>query len=317
VAKTIWQKSLEETFSQLTGFSPPQKRYKIGALLITLTNPFWVTVKEGYLDAAKEFGVQIDVLTAPTEGDLAAQLATLESMVAKDYDAIVVHTITAHNLIPGIVKATKRGIPVIDPDGRVDRKAVEEAGGKVIQAHTLDFYEQGKMGAQFIVEQLKPEGGKVAIIEGLPGAPQSEARRDGAKDVFEAEPTIDLVAVQAGDWDRTKALDIATNIIQAHPDIRGFYCANDVMALAVAEAVAAAKKEGQVIIVGTDFIADAKEAIKDGRIHASVAFSPYMYGQLGARMAIMAIEGKPIPEGVHAINVLVSKDNVAEMEDWK
>ncbi|MBC7264845.1 MAG: substrate-binding domain-containing protein, partial [Chloroflexi bacterium] len=110
---------------------------------------------------------------------------------------------------------------------------------------------------------------------------------------------------------------IATNIIQAHPDIRGFYCANDDMALAVAEAVAAAGKQGQIIIVGTDFIEDAKQAIKEGRMQASVAFSPYMYGQLGVRMAVMVAEGKPIPEGVHTLNVLVTKDNVAQMEDWK
>ncbi len=298
------------------GVEKPEEDLKVGALLITLANPYWVTVQEGWTDTANELGIEVDIQTGPSEDDITGQLNTCESMVAAGYDAIVVNTITEQNLVPCIIKGSKAGIPMIDPDGRIDIQAVEEGGGKLYQGSTLDYYEQGMLGAQYIVDKLGADGGKVAIIEGLIGSPQGEARRDGAKDTFEAAPSIEVVSVQAGDWDRLKALDATTNILQANPDLAGIYCANDVMALAAYEAIAAAGKEGQVLIVGTDFIEEAKDAIKDGRMAASVAFSPYMEGMISAYFAVMAINDMDIGS-THIISVLVSAENVAEMEDWK
>lgn len=315
---TLWAKTIDDIDTSLAaqGVQKPKEGLKVGALLITLANPYWVTVKEGWEDTAEELGIDVDIQTGPSEDDITGQLNTCESMVAAGYDAIVVNTITEQNLVPCIIKGSKAGIAMIDPDGRIDIKAVEEGGGKLYQGSTLDYYEQGMLGAKYIIEKLGDKGGKVAVIEGMIGSPQGEDRRDGAKETFEAAKNIEVVAVQAGDWDRRKALDATTNILQANPDLAGIYCANDVMALAAYEAVAAAGKEGQVLIVGTDFIEEAKEAIKDGRMAASVAFSPYMEGMISANFAVMAANGMDISK-THIISVLVSADNVAEMEDWK
>jgi D-allose transport system substrate-binding protein len=143
------------------------------------------------------------------------------------------------------------------------------------------------------------------------------ARRDGAMSVFENAPNIELVTSQAGDWDRTVALNAATNIIQANPDIRGFYCANDVMALAVVEAAISAGIKDQVIVVGTDFIEDAKVSIRDGMLDGSVAFSPYVWGELSVQMGVMKAQGKEVPETIPVVQVLVSEENVNNLEDWK
>ncbi len=318
VEETLFTKTIADIRKSLAeaGVEKPEEELKVGALLITLSNPYWVTVQEGWLETAEELGIEVDIQTGPSEDDIAGQLNTCESMVAAGYDAIVVNTITAQNLVPCIIKGSQAGIPMIDPDGRIDIQAVEEGGGTLYQGSTLDYYEQGMLGAEYIVEQLGDEGGEVAIIEGLVGSPQGEARREGAKDTFEAAENVEIVSIQAGDWDRMKALNATTNILQANPDLAGLYCANDVMALAAYEAIAEAGKEDQVIIVGTDFIEEAKEAIKDGRMAASVAFSPYMEGMISAYFAVMATQDMDISE-THIISVLVSEENIDEMEDWK
>jgi ABC-type sugar transport system substrate-binding protein len=125
------------------------------------------------------------------------------------------------------------------------------------------------------------------------------------------------VTSQAGDWDRTISLNAATNIIQANPDIRGFYCANDVMALAVVEAALAANKKDQIVVVGTDFIEDAKISIEEGMLDASIAFSPYVWGELSVQMGVMMAEGKTLPTEIPIVQVVVTKDNVQQMEDWQ
>ncbi|MFH1984313.1 MAG: substrate-binding domain-containing protein [Pseudomonadota bacterium] len=108
-----WQKVRSEAFSKLGDIPHAGKPLRIGAIIITEANPFWVTVKEGYIAAANDLGVQMDVQAAPQENSIAAQLDIMENMVAKHYDAIAAHSITRHNLIPGLVKAAQQGIPTI------------------------------------------------------------------------------------------------------------------------------------------------------------------------------------------------------------
>lgn len=315
---TVFEAMREESLAGMVGFTAPEdKEMRIGVLMITMANPFWVTFADGVQAMADELGITVDIQAAPTEGDIASQLATCESMVSAEYDALVLYAITENNLIPCITKATKAGIPVIEPNIISDIDAVHADGGEATQVETLDFFNQGELGAQYIVDQLGAEGGKVAIIEGLAAAPQSMARRDGAKSVFENAENITLVTSQAGDWDRTIAYNAASNIIQANPDIRGFYCANDVMALAVVEAAIAAGKQDQIIVIGTDFIEDAKASIQDGLLAGSVSFSPYVWGELSVQMAVMAAQGQEVPATVPVMNVLVTADNVNAMEDWK
>ena len=316
--QTRWQNVRSETFNKLGEIPKADKTTHIGAIIITEANPFWVTVKEGYLNAGKELGVPIDVQAAPQENSITAQLNILENMVAKGYGAIVAHSITRYNLIPGLVKANLKGIPTITDSIRVDMKAAREAGANPFDIALVDFFAQGKIGGTYIVERLsKQGGGKVAIIEGLPGAPQSEARRDGAKEVFDAQPSIKLVSVQPGNWDRQKAYDITTNLLQAHPDLKGIMCANDVMALAAVSAIEEKGKKGQVIVVGIDFIAQAKDAIIEGSLAGSVAQAPFIIGELCARAAVKAAAGERIPKELYIPPALVTGDNVGEFTDWK
>jgi D-allose transport system substrate-binding protein len=313
-----WQKVRSEAFAKLGDVPKAAPETRIGAVIITEANPFWVTVKEGYQNGAKELGIQMDVQAAPQENRIAAQLDILENMVAKKYDAIVAHSITRHNLIPGLVKANKKGIPVITDSIRVDMKAAKEAGADPTDIALVDFLAQGKVGGAYIVEQLKKQGGgKVAIIEGLPGAPQSEARKNGAKAVFDAEPTIQVVSVQPGNWNRQKAYDITTNLLQAHPDLKAIMCANDVMALAAVSAIEEKGKKGEVMVVGIDFIAQAKDAIKNGSLAASVAQAPFIIGELCTRAAVKAAAGQDVPKELYIPVVLVTGENVNEFNDWK
>lgn len=314
---TYFDQFRRDTLARLGEVPKPDKPLKIGAILITLANPFWVTVKEGYESTAKEYAVSIDVQAAPQENSIAGQLDMLENMVVKDYDALTVHAITPQNVIPGLTKAKAKGIPVIT-DKRVDMKAAREAGADPIEIALVDFHGQGQTGGAFLAAKVKAGGGgKVAIIEGLPGAPQSEARKSGATEAFKAEPSVNLVSVQPGNWDRMKAFSVASNMLQAHPDLKGIFCANDVMALAAVEAVEAAGKQGQVAVTGIDFISQAKEAIKAGRLAASVAQSPFLVGEMCGRAAILAASGKPVPSEAYIPVVLVSGENIGRMEGWK
>ncbi len=288
---------------------------KIGILVITLANPYWATLKESYESAADELGVNVEVMAAPTEGDTKSQLETLMAMTAKDYQGLILSPVEPFNLVPGVVAANKKDIKVVNLGPGIDVNAVKEAGGKIDGRITVNFEEQGQRAAEYIVDKIGKDGGKVAIIQGIPGAGQSEGRTAGARKVFENTTGIELVSVQPGNWDRNTAYNITTNLLQAHPDIKGIFCCNDVMALAAADALTAAGKREGRIIFGVDFIDEAKEAIGTGKLDGSIAYSMDAYAKAGIILCLKTIQDMEVPQ-VNSPLEVVTKENIQEYQNW-
>lgn len=78
---TFWQEMRADQFAQLVHFEAPTENYKIGVVLNTLVNPYWVAFADGYKQAAKDLNVTVELQVPQTEGDIAGQLAVCESMV--------------------------------------------------------------------------------------------------------------------------------------------------------------------------------------------------------------------------------------------
>ena len=288
---------------------------KVGAVVISLTNPFWVNMKNFYEAAGQELGIDIDVQTGTTKGDTASQLDVLMTMADMDYDVIIVSPIDGTNLIPGIVKCNENGVKVINLGPGVDVAALEDAGGHLDATITVAFTEQGETVANDMISRL-PDGGQVAIIAGLAGAGQSEGRTSGAKEVFEATEGIELVAVQNCDWDATLAYDATKALITEYPDLKGIFCCNDTMALAAVEALAAEGKEG-VLVYGVDFTDDARAAIIEGTMTGSMSYSSQRYTKAALQMAVMLNEGETFDSSVYLPLTLVNVDNVNDLEGWQ
>jgi len=304
-------------FNQLQPMPDLNQGEKIGALVITLTNPFWVDMKNGYEQAARELGVNLEVMAAPTENDAKSQLETLDAMVAKDFKALIISPIEPFNLVPGVVRANERGIPVINLGPHIDIDAVREAGGTIDGRILVDFEEQGELAAQYIVDKLGANGGEVAIIQGIPGAGQSEGRTAGARKVFDRSENVKVVSVQPANWDRNQAYNIASNLIQAHPNLKAIFSCNDVMALAAVDALEAAGKRDGMIVFGVDFISEAHEAIKEGRLDGSIAYSMRVYSKAAVIQALKLIQGHDLPEQVQSPLVAATKENIHEFEGWE
>lgn len=305
-----------ELMKQLKPLPKTKKGEKVGVLIISLTNPFWSNMKTQYENAAKELGIKVEVMAAPNEGDTKSQLETLDAMAVKDYDAIVVSPIEGTNLIPGVVKANKNNIPVVNLGPGIKKGALKDAGGHLDGIITVDFVNQGKMVAEDMVKHIDKKG-KVAIIEGLPGAAQSEGRSKGAQEVFKKTKGIEIVSVQPGKWDRNTAYNIATNIIQANPDLKGIFACNDVMALAASDALEAAGKRDKVTIYGVDFTKEGKEGIKNGKLDGSITYSPAVYAKAALMLAIKSSQGQKDLKPVYSPLVIVNKENIDEFDKWE
>jgi len=289
---------------------------KLAFILKTLGNPYWVAMQNGILAEAEAQGIVADVFAAENESDFEGQLAIFENVMNNpDYAGIGFAPLSAVSLVSAAGEATRKGIPLVNIDERCDPEELEAAGGKILAYFTTDNVAVGANGAKAIADMIGNTG-KVAIVEGMPGVAAGEARKIGATEYFDSIPGITVVASQPGDWDRQKALDVAANILQVHPDLKGFYCANDTMALGVAQAVINAGLEGKVFVVGTDGHPEAFDAVEAGMMLATVAQDP---GQMGATALVALLEaikaGKVAttadPGVTYIDSILVTKDNVS------
>jgi ribose transport system substrate-binding protein len=176
-----------------------------------------------------------------------------------------------------------------------------------------DNYRGGQIIGQYLV---KASGGraKVAILEGIPGHETGDSRVRGFREAVGSSPGIAIVASQTANWERDQGFNVFQNILQAHPEVDTVFACNDIMALGAVEAIASAGKTGKVRVLGFDAIDDARRAILDGRMDATVAQFPDEMGRTAVETAVKAVKGEAVPANISVRIELVTKEN-AEREN--
>ena len=282
----------------------------VGVMIKGLDNPFFAAMNDGVKAAASDTGADVQIQAAASLTDTSGQASKLEALIGQEMSCYVVNPISQTNLVQPLARVPD-GTPVVNIDSPVGDEAANQAGLDISTYIGTDNVEAGGMAADTMADLLKG-GGTVGVIGGVSGDATSNARVEGftggAKGRFEPLKTV------AGDWDRAKALNAAEDLMRSNPDVKGFFAANDQMALGIAQAVKNAGKKGDIAIIGVDGIEDALAAVKSGDMSATVSQYPYTIGQLGVEACLAASQGKKLPADVKAPVQVVTSANVAKAE---
>ncbi|MFF7402694.1 ABC transporter permease/substrate-binding protein [Streptomyces murinus] len=273
---------------------------KVGLSLSTLNNPFFVGVRSGAQAEAKKLGVDLTVTDA--QNDASQQANQLQNFTSSSLDAIIVNPVDSDAASNSVKAADKAKIPVIAVDRGVNKAAVDALVAS-------DNIAGGEQAAKTIAEKLGGKG-KIVILQGQAGTSAARERAQGFANGLKAYPGIKVVAQQPADFDRTKGLDVMSNLLQAHPDVQGVIAANDEMALGAIKALGS-KAGTSVPVVGFDGTPDGLNAVKAGTLYASVAQQPTQLGRIAVDNALKASQGKKVEQTVKVPVKVVTKDNVA------
>lgn len=268
---------------------------KIGMVLSTLNNPFFVSMKEGAEAKAKELGYEIVVLDS--QNDAAKERANVEDLVQQGIVALIINPTDSDAVANSITVANDNKIKVIT----VDRKA---NGGEVESHVASDNVKGGELAAEFILEKLNGKGNLVEL-QGIPGASATRDRGQGFHNVVDNKDGVKVVSSQAADFDRQKGLNVTENVIQATPQFDAIFAHNDEMALGAIQAVKAANKN--VIIVGFDGNDDAKTAVESGELAATIAQKPDLMGAIAVETAIKIAKGETVEKEIPVELQLIKK----------
>ncbi|MBX5458662.1 MAG: substrate-binding domain-containing protein [Thermogemmatispora sp.] len=282
---------------------------QVAAVIKGLDNPFFQAMQRGIQDEARSVGVSVTVQAAASITDTTGQADKLQALAGQNYGCYIVNPISGTNLVQALAPISQAGKPIINIDNPISAQAAQAAGIKISTYIGTDNISAGHQAASEMAKLL-PTGGKVALIGGIAGDVTSQQRLQGFSQGVPA--AIQIVQTVAADWDRQKALTAAGDILRAHPDLKGFFVANDDMALGVVRAIADAGKQGQVKVVSVDGIQDALKSIQAGQLSATVSQYPYTIGAMGVEACKAALAGKTLPARVTAPTLVVTSDNVAQ-----
>lgn len=267
-------------------------------------NPFWAALEAGAKKKGEELGVTVSVVAPPAETDVQAQLNQLEDAISQKVDGIAVAPLDDNAIKPVVAEALAANIPVIYLDTIGTDKGVSYIGTDNIAASAA--------AAGYFCDHLA-KGSEVAILQGLVSMQVGRARADGSRAAFE-KCGLKIVAEQTAEWDRSKALSVTENILAGHPDLKGIFGSSDNMALGAVDALKAADRLKDVIVVGFDGNSDAIKSIAAGEISATLAQKPYNIGMLAVQGLADLKAGKTLDPVINPGFVLVTKDNVADFQ---
>jgi ribose transport system substrate-binding protein len=252
---------------------------------------FWQAVRAGSEKAAKEFNVDITFEGPETEAMVDKQMEMLQTAIDKKPAAICFAAVDSKAAIPLLEKAKAAKIPIIGFDSGVDSDIP-------LTTAATDNVAAAAMIADKMAELIGGEG-KVAIIAHDQTSRTGIDRVKGFTDQIKNKyPKITIVDTQYGGGDQLKSTDISKAIMQANPDLKGFFGANEGSIIGVLNAAKELKKEGKIVIIGYDSGQQQMDAIRSGAEAGAATQDPIGIGYKCVEAAVKATKGETLPKTI-------------------
>lgn len=282
--------------SNTSGGTSASGSYTIGFAVSTTNNPFFVAMENGVKSEAQKLGIK--VIVDDGNNDPSTQLNQVQDLIQQKVNVILLNPTDSQALSSAVAAANQANIPVITLDRSVN-------SGTIASFIASDSVQAGKMAADELIKALNGKG-NVVELQGIMGASAEIDREKGFDQEIATAPGIKVVARQTAKFDRSTALNVMQNILQAHPDVNGVFAQNDEMALGALKAIQQSSKSN-VAIVGIDGEEEAVQDVQKGLLYADIAQQPTQEGVLGVDNAMKLIKGQQVDSTVSSPLQLVEK----------
>lgn len=283
---------------------------QVALVMKSLANEFFKTMEEGAREFHQGRADEFELIANGTqsEEDVAGQVNLVEQMIAKGVDAIVIAPADSRALAGVLGRAMKEGIVVVNIDNKLDGAVLAERGLRIPFVGP-DNRKGAKLAADHLAKQLQP-GDPVAILEGIPSAFNAVQRKQGFVDGAN-EAGLKIVASQSANWEMAQANQIASGIINEHPEVKAFLCSNDSMALGAVAAIRDAGRAGQIKVIGFDNIQAVQDLIRSGDVLCTVDQHADRLAVFGIEYALEMLKENAAPEDRETPVDLITAEQLA------
>ena len=277
------------------------KPAEVSVIIETFDNTFASFVMNAMKKYEEEHKDKIHITYLDSKQDANTQISQVENQILNGTQAIICLAVDAKQSEP-IVRACKEaGVPLI-AFNRIFENCDSFVGA--------DGAVAGSLLARFTGEKTGGKG-NVAIVNGIMGQENQFIRRDAIVETLgEMYPDMQVVIEGAGDWKRDKALQLVETWLQSGTDIDAILCLNDDMAMGTQLAVEQAGRSSDIIVCGVNGDPDGINAVRDGKIAATVFQNPDRQAEEALEAALQYIHGEKPESKIMIPFELVTADNV-------
>jgi ribose transport system substrate-binding protein len=252
---------------------------------------FWQDIMQGALKASRDYNVVVTFDGPENASLVGAQVDQLSAILEKKPSAVCIDALDSAAVMPLLEAARKDKVPVIAFDAGVDSSIP-------VTTAATDNFAAAELAASKLAA-LVGGSGKIGLI-GLDQASRSgRDRRDGFLAAMKKwHPGIAIIGPEYSGGDPLKAADIAKAMIQANPDIRGFFGASDGTALGIVKGVQDAGADPRPVVVGFDSGKAQVDAIRSGLIAGAVIQDPIRIGYKAVEAAVRILRGDKVPRTI-------------------
>lgn len=275
----------------------------MGMVLPGFDNPFWRSVRDGAeAEAKKTSGVELEVTAPSQQSQVDEAISLVEEMVVKGVDVLAVAPSVADQIRPSLDRAVADGIKVLIVDTPIPDWGKEET------FIGTDNTKAAADGMNAMIDEMGGSGDVGMLV--WPGQPVVEERVNAAKDAAES---AGVEVVQEVPMDcAQEGLSATEDVLQKHPDVKGVFVPCGTAAVNAARAIDLDGKLGKIVVYGYDGTKAELEAIKDGKLNATVSQRPAEMGATAVREGLRVGRGETIKKRYPTGYDIVTKDNVDE-----
>lgn len=237
----------------------------------------------------------VEISISDAKNDTANQISQVEAFVTRKVDAIIIIQVDQAAFGRSAKLAQKDGIPII----AVNRMPLENDFQYMSAFIGIEEKEAGKIQAEKFIEELKAENRlneeiEVGILMGTLGLANQIARTQGVKEVLANYPNIKITREQTADFNRSLAVPIVENWLQADKTkkLKAIFANNDEMAVGAVISIKPANRN-DIKVYGIDAISAAVGLIGNG-LNATVEQDPVSMGAQSMEIAYKIIKKEPI-----------------------
>lgn len=286
----------------VTAPAKASKDYNIQFLQGVTGDQFYITMQCGAQEEAAKLGVTVTT-QGPQKFDPTLQKPILDSIVASKPDALLVAPTDVQAMQQPLEQAAAAGIKVILVDTTTNDPSYASSA-------IASDNEGGGRAAFEAIKKLRPEGGKVMVMNVDPGISTTDARAKGFEDAVKGDSKFEYVGVQYSHNDPATAAQLIGAQLQKDPDLVGVFATNLFSAEGSATGIRQAGKSGQVQVVGFDAGPNQIQALRQGTVQALVAQDPGVIGKFGVDEAVTALEGGQNTKDVQTGFTIITQENL-------
>lgn len=275
----------------------------------TMNNSFFVAIDGKLKEAIEADGNTYTMYDCDWDNE--KQLQQLEDIVNSKPDMIFLTPADPEGVHAGLQAAYDAGIPVIILDNPVN----EEDKSMVVTTVASDNYQAGVVCAEMLMEDF-PDGAKLPILTHMTNN-ASVNRLNGFMDTIDKDK-YEIVAEFDTGGTTDGAISPSEDIIQAHPEITAWFCANEPSGIGAISALKAAGKDQEIKVYAIDASPDGKALVAEGSFAGLAAQSPLTIAEKSYELAMQYLNGEEVPEEYLTECFAVRKDFAEETAgEWQ